>query len=224
MKKYCIILLMVLCVCFNSYADDSNNNADLRIENISYNYQMDYSNPNKIDCIGTLELDVIVPDGVSYVYLERTVPHVTDPSKIRVNIKAWFYPPKEERILHITRQNIRWGTYFRARVTFEDIDKKEILTPFIGINSYIDTEDLDKILKQSSVNDPIIDPVKITAVDGSLVIDSPEEIMLNVSDLNGISIYSGLSYPNMTIPVNSSLVIVRYVINDKSVTKKILIK
>lgn len=215
---------MVLCLCFNSYANDGNNDADLRIENISYNYQMDYSDPNKIDCIGTLELDVIVPDGTELVLIERSRQHLADASQIRAVAKVTFEIEDGKNMIHITRPDIRWGTYFRAGVIFKDRNKKNLYSSFLSVNSYMKKSDLENILNQSSVNDPITDIVKITAVDGSLVIDSPEEIMLNVSDLNGISIYSGLSYPNMTIPVNSSLVIVRYVINDKSVTKKILIK
>lgn len=215
---------MVLCVCFNSYADDSNNNADLRIENISYNYQMDYSNPDKIDCIGTLELDIIVPDGTELVLIERSRQHLIDAFQIIAVAKAPFEVEESKNMIHIARPDIRWGTYFRAGVIFKDRNKKNLYTSFLCVNSFMKKSDLGNILNQSSADDPIADMVKITALDGSLVIDSPEEIMLSVYDLNGISIYSGLSYPNMAIPVNSSLVIVRYTINDKSVTKKILIK
>jgi len=122
----------------------------------------------------------------------------------------------------ITKPDMSWGTFFRAAAI--DEENNWLFSDIIDINSFIASDDLDKILEYANVEDISNNPVSININNRTLIIDSEENIILNVYNINGTPIFSGQIYGHMEIPINPPLIFIRLQNNNHVTTKKIIVK
>lgn len=191
------------------------------IYDVKYTYQLVTNEFGRLDCVGELEVYVNIPEDASYFVFERTPP----------SVRWWdrpFYYMKEEFPVTtiIYKPEIYWGTYFRLFVYCND--GSYVYTPTFAVNSYIAEKDLAILEKQhSAVEEVANNSVNMNVVNGSLYIETLQEVQLSVFDITGKNLFSGSIHQSTTIPldmVGTPFIIVKYTQDNIVTTKKLLVK
>ena len=200
--------------------DDENG---IEIKDVEYDYNM-FSDGGRMDCTGLLQFYIIVPPEGQRVLVYRTRKHLIEGDRLYpFAVSEWDID--SNRIAHVSLKNISWGTYFKVCVLYDNDIR--VYSSFYCVNSYIDKDDLNRLLNQASVESPVSGLFSIKVLDKDLVIDTSETVKLAVVDLHGNILFSGnLSKPT-TIPIDnaaSSVIITRSTINGKTTTNKFLLK
>lgn len=220
MRIYKLYLLTILCLVLNmnAYA------AELDIyHDISYDYELVHG-AYRYDCYGVLRISTRVPDGVEFVLLERTNPNYPQiGDTIFFGLKNGVETNGADSI-NFEIPNVQWNVNFRLRFISGDSNSGKTLV--YNTNSFIDPDDLELLLSHSDISAPTVDEddLVMTVSNHSLWIETRQKVSLTVSGLDGRLIYSDVISGSTTIPIYSELVIVQYNVNNKVITKKILIK
>ncbi len=217
-------------ICLSAVADDIQNDAanqGLQIVDVRYEYQVFTTKDGKKDCNGVLEFDIKLPPDAKRVLGYRSRPHLTDYSSERLLFGILSDYPLDEwvgkPVMTITRPDMTWGSCFRFAAIFQD--NTRIYSDTIDINDYILKEDLDMIMGQSGNVDITTAPIYVSYENKCIVIDSKEDVYINVVDVSGKTIYSGKACGRLDIPIPfPQLLIVQCQTNNSTITKKILCK
>lgn len=228
MRLFISILLGMICL--SAVADGIQSDAanqELKIVDIRYEYQVFTTEDGKKDCTGVLEVDIKLPPDVTRVLCYRSRPHLTDYSSVRLLLCILSDYPTDEwvdkPVMTISKPDMTWGSCFRFAAIFQDHTR--IYSDTIDINNYILKEDLDMIMGRSGIGDITTAPIDVFYENKSLVVDSKENVYVNILDISGKTIYSGQACGRLDIPIPSpQLLIVRCQTNNSTITKKILCK
>ncbi|MBO5029189.1 MAG: hypothetical protein J6C59_06220 [Muribaculaceae bacterium] len=222
--RFIIFITLLLTLCISQKANAEESESVIAIENVSYQYELFRDRDGILDCTGTFVISARMnpADEVSHVVLERTVSHYIPGNHFFFSIKSDvdFEPGKAE--ITVDRDDISWGTYFDICVHYKD--KTTARTEIVCTNDYMNPDDLESILKDSGIDEVDSDLVSITANDKTLTIETSGSMPLRIFDLQGTTLYSGITEGEVSIPVNAPFAIVQYEINGKIATRKILIK
>lgn len=222
--RFIIFIILLVTLCISQKANAKESESVIAIENVSYQYELFRDRDGILDCTGTFVISARMnpADEVSHVVLERTVSHYIPGNHFFFSIKSDvdFEPGKAE--ITVDRDDISWGTYFDICVHYKD--KTTARTEIVCTNDYMNPDDLESILKDSGIDEVDSDLVSITANDKTLMVNAPTAIPLRIIDLQGTTLYSGITEGEVSIPVNAPFAIVQYEINGKIATRKILIK
>jgi hypothetical protein len=197
----------------------------VEINNISYNYEMFVSGNETPNCNGTLTLDLNFSENCTRILLFKSKAHILNDDKILSWAVSEYSIPLFTSKYEISLIDISWGTYFKIRADFED--GTYIYSPIYCTNSYIKKEDLDIILRQTSVVPADVDPIEISIKGKNLFINTSTSINFTVADLTGNLIFTGVVSQPTSIPIDkakSMFIITRYKINGSIITKKFAIK
>ncbi|MCM1489370.1 MAG: hypothetical protein NC095_00880 [Muribaculum sp.] len=189
------------------------------VEDIKYDYDVD-EDSGFIDCIGTLSMTVNVPSEYAYVRFDRSGQHLNDSSEFGASAASMYEDAGTS--FKIIKENISWGTYFKASVVFPDGDR--LFTPIYCVDDYIEDEDLAIFRSQNDIDEVFVMPVIIKAINKTIIIESNEKTFFNVTGIDGKTIYSGYVFGIIEIPVSSPISIVNYQLNNKIITKKLICK
>lgn len=125
----------------------------------------------------------------------------------------------------LTIPNIYWGTYFRICAIL--IDGTRLYSSIYSINEYINHEDLDFLLKSSSIEEMYIDDVSLYIKNKKLYVNTPDTLSLSIYDLYGNQIFSEDIYQAKEISINninSPFIIATYKTSNITKTRKILVQ
>lgn len=229
MRNGVLIFIVMLFSTLTLYSNNETDYSDMEfsIDNVVYDYQM-VEDDGKIDCVGTLEFTVPVLPDCSHFVVVRTRQHTLESDKKKFLAKILFtqidhnLPTKT-----LSLKNIYWGTYFKVFVYFNEESRQPIFTQEYCSNSYIREDDLAKILDYASIDETFTDGVDISVIGNVLNVQAAEDIDLTVADLRGNLLFSGIVSQSASISLDkttSSVVIVRYYVNNMPVTKKFIVK
>lgn len=191
------------------------------IEDIKYEYVYDVDEDSGyIDCIGTLGMTVNVPSEYAYVRFDRSGQHLNDSSEFGASAASMY--ENAGTSFRIIKENISWGTYFKASVIFADGDR--IYSPIYCVDDYIKDEDLAVFKSQDDVDEVCIMPVIIKTKNKTIIIEANERTFFKITGIDGKTIYSGYVSGKTEIPVCSPILIVNYQSSSKFITKKLICK
>lgn len=191
------------------------------VQNITYKYELINDAGNRPDCVGILSLSMSALADVDAFVLERTLPRILDTENMHFMVKSAF--PGNTTNLDIS--DIYWGTYFRIRVDFADGTRK--YSPTYSVNEYIDGEDLESVMKQSSMECVDTGNVSVEIKDKTLFIQTSDTMRIFIYDLYGKELFNGDINHSMTIPldnIKSQIVIIKYKGVNITGIKKFLIR
>lgn len=230
MKFFVLIFLVVFPFSLSAKAEDicsqsaeETNTEGVNIDSIEYNYTF---SDGYLTCKGDLEVIVDVSDRCSKLFIYYSKPFITDIEDFKAFIAKYefvsFEPGSKNRLVI---PNIKWGTYFRVRELLDD--GTNIYSPTYCTNDFIDGNDLEKILEQASVDITETDDINTTINNGHLLINTSSPVEFTIADLDGNLLYSGIVSRQTEIslaPATSPIIIIRYNIKGKIITKKFVIK
>lgn len=192
----------------NSGMPESEIQDDPLIQDISYSYSLFYGKKTVLDCSGTLGLSLSLPTNVSKLIFERTTSHIINPD---LNNLHFIVKSEIPVTPYLEISNIYWGTYFRICAILTD--ETRIYSAIYSINDYIDRVDLESLLSSSSIEDTSIDKISLHIENNNLYVTTPDTLCLNLFDLYGTRIYSGIIHHSDVISlnnINSPFIIVSY--------------
>ncbi|MDE6346053.1 MAG: hypothetical protein K2L55_05230 [Muribaculaceae bacterium] len=196
------------------------------IKNIEYNYQL-FNRPNgRLDCSGELTVLINVPDRCQKILFYRSKPYIINIEDFKIfGSVSQFQITEPISEKEITIPDMRWGTYFRIRFVLDD--DTEFYSSLYCTSSYIEKNDLDAIFETSSAESIINNPVNISIVNSNILIETIVPTDFIIAYLNGSILFSGKISSTISIPINntnSSIIIVRYKINNRIITKKFILE
>lgn len=190
---------------------------------VDYRYQLEKTSPLR-SCIGDVYIDLIPPKDTKVVFF-YTAPNHDSPEEIRIFTGVSRYVVADPDSIVKIKKTMAWRTYFRF--SFCDSNDVRKYSPTYCINSYIKEDDLETLRDWASIDDIAGDEVTVAINNHQLEIDTNSAIDITAFDLNGIIMYDGIvSFPT-SIPLkssNSPYIIVKYSINGKTKTKKLVLK
>lgn len=217
------ILLMILS--FNANAEDFGATVPMTydeplIQDVIYTYQLTSNHKNEYDCIGILNLSISLPSNVATLIFERTLPHILNPdfNNLHFLIKSEY----SNTTSNLTIPDIYWGTCFR--ICTIDTNGNRTYSSIYSINEYIEQNDLNLLLKRSSINSIEDNQVSLYIKNKTLFVETTENVHLSIFGLDGHHIFTGDVYQAMEIPlynINSPFIIATYKTSHITATKKI---
>lgn len=223
MKRLLSIVIAVFVLCGMAKGERTIINESL-IYDVKYTYQLVTNEFGRLNCVGELEVYVNIPEDASFFIFERT-PYgdrwLDGPPRFLIKEE---YPITTKIIC---KPEIYWGTYFSAYIYYKDGSFYEY-APTFAVNSYIAEEDLALLEGQhSTVEEVANNSVNMNVVNGSLYIETLQEVQLSVFDITGKNIFSGPIHQSTTIPldmVGTPFIIVKYTQDNIVTTKKLIVK
>lgn len=220
--SFCCLLIFVFTIDVKAINNDIyvKSSEYIKINNISYDYQI-FDN-HGIDCVGTLSLDIELPQNVSNLIFERSKCHLLE-------IDSENFHPLAKSELAISNKlnipSIYWGTYFRLCVVLTN--GTHIYSPIFSINDYINPLDLDYIISQASIEDTYLDSICMYLNNHHFLLNSPEKASLLIYDSKGHLMFGGEVQGYCDIPIINSIspvVIIMYKSSNKSIIRKLLLQ
>lgn len=226
MKNLIVILLFILV----SLQVKGNNELQSEVSqnliiSIGYDYELICDESGGYNCDGELKLEVTIPKNCNRIIFEYTKPFITNVDRILIfTTRLQYLDIEPENIKEIIVPNIKWGTYFRVRAILDD--ETIIYSPNYYTNTFINEDDLKLILDNSSIDNAILHLIDISVERDYLDVYTESLVDLLVVDINGNILFAGQISTNSKIPINKStspVIIVKYRVNNISITKKLKI-
>lgn len=190
---------------------------------VDYRYQLEKTIPLR-SCIGDVYIDLIPPKDTKVVFF-YTAPNHDSPEEIRIFTGVSRYVVADNDSIVKIKKTMAWRTYFRFSFC-DSVDNRKY-SPTYCINSYIKEDDLKTLRDWASIEDVEGDNVAVSIRNHQLEVETNIATEITAFDINGTILYDEIvSYPT-SIPLkssNSPYIIVRYSINGKTKTKKLLSK
>ena len=223
--RFIIFITLLVTLSISQKANAEESESVIAIENVSYQYELFKDKYGELDCTGTLKISARIPTtpDVKAIILERSTYHyIPEGDRMFLGLKRVIETEPGQTHVDIVVENVSWGVYFRLWANYDN--NHSIGTDIFTTNSYISEQDLDAILNQSGIENIEEEPVSITVNDKTLTIETSGSMPLRIFDLQGTTLYSGIAEGEVSIPVNAPFVIVQYKNNNKTITKKIILK
>ena len=195
------------------------------IKEISYQYQLIENKNGRLECIGTLYLTLSLTDDIESIMFERTSPYASesrDPMFLAKRILSLETSP-------IPVEDITWKIKFRLVITYKD--GSHIISNVYNINDYIDEADLKLLYDSSDVSIIEDSPYELSIENGRIIhCHTSTEGRIDIFDLNGNCIYTTKTHGSDIIDLdelntsNSSIIIIRLQLDEKTIIKKIRIR
>lgn len=229
--RFFLFTVVILC-CFVSVnaegiLDEQDPGQEIVMENITYSYEMYKTNTGTLSCKGTLDFDVPLPTGAYRVILERSRPNLLElpPPNRPLFVVRREYNDLTTSPLHMSLSEVEWGLYFRIWVFLED--GRRLCSQTACTNTFIVEDDLKEILHSSSAELTNTESVDLHVEGNNLHVITPAELHITIADIKGSILFAGVIAQSVSIPLDgskSSVIVVRYRINNSTTIEKFVIK
>lgn len=231
MNAYIRILIIIICALVSANLNAQNSRTDTQDFDIEpFNIKYDYSITNEdygIDCEGELTLSINIPNGTKQILIAWGITHKGGSWS---SYKRHFYRyikviefDERQSVIHYRHNiNVNWGTYFIIWYNMEDGSR--LCSDEYNVNSYISPSDLEMLQNYASIDSPEQDSYDITYNPDTKTLDVSNGAHLEIYDLSGSRIFDGFVSGSYSLTyLRGKLIIIRCIINNQIITKKIRI-
>jgi hypothetical protein len=223
MKRFLTLVAILVTMAFHGCCFFTKaGNSSLELTDISYEYELIYRDNLPTDCIGDLNISLSIPNDAKLIILWRTRGHLTEADR-RPLLIATPFEVDTDSVMNLKLSNISWGTLFRVEARFGD-SIPNMRSSIYDIEDFIAESDLKQIKEQAGVQYQEENNVAFSVVNSTLFIETQEDILVSIFNINGSILYSGRICGESEIPINEPICILRYILNNKVITKKIIMK
>lgn len=153
---------------------------------VTYDYELFYTPNGRLDCQGTLILDVQHPANTKRIIVEKTKPRLWDADRQLFTLRSLYDTDLTSTRTLITMRNPAiWGCRFKVRAQIDS--ETNYYSDVYDINDYISPEDLALLLdsQTASIDSPQNSKPELTFADGILRVKNVEIATLSIFDLQG---------------------------------------
>ncbi|MBD5287018.1 MAG: T9SS type A sorting domain-containing protein [Bacteroides sp.] len=222
MKKVIAAVLLIL-IGLNLEMKGFDANPDSLISDIHYDYEIVSGENYGKDfiCMGTLSMTIEVPDSTNDIALMRAKgPSVKKRYPPFYNLKRYLDISGEKNI-SVNEEGVRDSTYFRVEFY---INRKAYYSSHYAVNDFIAPADLELLYGSNSLIELDEDDARIEVAGGRIAVKCRSKCKLDVVSIEGKSIYQGYPNHDVEIPLQPGVYIVRLIVNNNCVSKKVVIK
>lgn len=195
---------------------------------VTYDYELFYTPNGRLDCQGTLILDVQHPANTKRIIVEKTKPRLWDADRQLFTLRSLYDTDLTSTRTLITMRNPAiWGCRFKVRAQIDS--ETNYYSDVYDINDYISPEDLALLLdsQTDSIDSPQNSKPELTFADGILRVKNVEIATLSIFDLQGRCLLTREINGDASIRLNdfdANLFVVKLQMPDNIIVSKLLRK
>lgn len=211
--RYLFFIILYACCCLQMLAAVKLN--DVMIDSVAYDYEL-HESGSKLDCVGTLKIYVSAsPDDAKYFLLGL---NFKEPRPNFFKYKITY--PTTETILKAPIE-LRWDGNFKLAIFLEN--DEYIVSDTYYVKDFMDPNDVALLLGSSEM-DEINDSMSFDFGNHKFKIFTNEQTFIQIADVYGRVLFSGIVENEAEIPIAASVIIVNIRSKNHNLTKKLLMK